>query len=139
MLDSLTAKLDRGTRFPYVPCVFLTSDFSSEIQRKINHPAFSEHFCASGVSNDKGIKIASKKLAQIMTLNLKTKSKNCSRPFWLIFFQSVIKVITFCNPRNRPCEHKTSRNTPRWVCPVDFDDRKAMLSLSLKTVVLCGP
>ena len=30
----------------------------------------------------------------------------------------------------------TSRNTSSWVCPVDFDGRREMLSLSLKTVVV---
>ena len=30
----------------------------------------------------------------------------------------------------------TSRNISSWVCPVDFDGRKVMWSLSLKTVVV---
>ena len=30
----------------------------------------------------------------------------------------------------------TSRNTSSWVCPVDFDGRREMSSLSLKTVVV---
>ena len=30
----------------------------------------------------------------------------------------------------------TSRNILSWVCPVDFDGRREMLSLSLKTVVV---
>ena len=32
--------------------------------------------------------------------------------------------------------HNTSRNISSWVCPVDFDDRREMSSLSLKTVVV---
>ena len=31
---------------------------------------------------------------------------------------------------------KTSRNISSWVCPVDFDGRREMSSLSLKTVVV---
>ena len=30
----------------------------------------------------------------------------------------------------------TSRNTSSWVCPIDFDGRREMSSLSLKTVVV---
>ena len=30
----------------------------------------------------------------------------------------------------------TSRNTSSWVCPVDFDGRREMSSLSVKTVVV---
>ena len=30
----------------------------------------------------------------------------------------------------------TSRNISSWVCPVDFDGRRVMSSLSLKTVVV---
>ena len=30
----------------------------------------------------------------------------------------------------------TSRNTSCWVCPVDFDGRREMSSLSVKTVVV---
>ena len=30
----------------------------------------------------------------------------------------------------------TSRNMSSWVCPIDFDGRKEMSSLSLKTVVV---
>ena len=32
--------------------------------------------------------------------------------------------------------HDTSRNTSCWVCPVDFDGRREMSSLSVKTVVV---
>ena len=32
--------------------------------------------------------------------------------------------------------HNTSRNTSSWVCPIDFDGRREMSSLSFKTVVV---
>ena len=32
--------------------------------------------------------------------------------------------------------HDTSRNISCWVCPVDFDGRREMSSLSVKTVVV---
>ena len=32
--------------------------------------------------------------------------------------------------------HDTSRNTSCWVCPVDFDGRREMSSLSVRTVVV---
>ena len=48
---------------------------------------------------------------------------------------------TFYNPLNRLWDkRKISIITPRitlsWVCPVDFDDRRGTLSLSLKAVVV---
>ena len=54
--------------------------------------------------------------------------------------ERVVGVVVHAKQQIRTTERKvctiTSRNISTWVCPIDFDGRKEMSSLSLKTVVV---
>ena len=45
-------------------------------------------------------------------------------------------LVPRCRSSDKGNLHDTSRNTSCWVCPVDFDGRREMSSLSVKTVVV---
>ena len=54
--------------------------------------------------------------------------------------ERVVGVVVHAKQQISTTERKvctiTSRNISTWVCPIDFDGRREMSSLSLKTVVV---
>ena len=125
---------------------FTTFPVSSQVFRCLEHTNNCFIFSKSGLKYLKRLQsLFSMNQVNILKDKIVIKIKKILQPILITFNSNSLHyliLVPTCRTRETGCMTKRkvctimSRNTSSWVCPIDFDGRREMSSLSLKTVVV---